>query len=101
MPQYIDPRRFVGKPMLLKTVADGDSSVMIDGKRAGRILHQVRSGQRQIWFWTMTGPFVVSAGLESSGEVESLEEAKAAIRTAFDVWLKWALEEEKPVVWHG
>lgn len=101
MPNYFDPRRFVGYPMVLKSMVESDASAMIYGLRAGRILWQVMSGQRQVYTWTLTSPYTVSAGVTSSDEQETLEGAKAAIREAFDVWLKWALSQEKPVVWCG
>ncbi len=101
MPNYVDPKRFAGKPLTLRTVADADASVMIDGLRAGRIMEQVRAGQGRVFFWTLTAPYMNEVQAASSGEAESLEDAKAAIRKAFDAWLTWALSQEKPAVWHG
>ena len=49
--------------------------------------------------WTLTGPYLNSAGSTSSGEADSLLEAKAAFRQAFDRWLKWAVGKEKLAVW--
>jgi hypothetical protein len=101
MPHYVDPRRFLTKPLVLKAVADGEASVMIDGLRAGRILQQVHSDQRIIFVWSLTGPYRIAAGLTSAGEADTLEEAKAAVRKAFDAWLTWALAKDMPMAWHG
>ena len=101
MPNYVDPRRFIKKPVVLRSQLPGEAAVMIDGLKAGRILQQVRADMRLIYVWTLTGPYAIAAGLHSSGQARSLEEAKAAIRSAFDIWLNWALGQEKPVVWYG
>lgn len=99
MHDSVDPRQFIGQQMTLSPIDDGDYSVMIAGLRAGRIMRTVRMGRRTVWFWTLTGPYLNSAGSTSSGEADSLLEAKAAFRQAFDRWLKWAVGKEKLAVW--
>jgi hypothetical protein len=101
MAKHVDPRRFVGKHMALRSEAPGDASVMIDGLRAGRIMQQVRSGQRVIYFWTLTAPYTIAAGINAFGEEDTLDNARMAIRSAFDMWMIWALAQENPVVWYG
>ena len=87
--------------MMLESVADGDSVMMIDGLRAGRITEQVVSEKPVTYIWTLTSPRTVLAGVASSGEEDTLDGAKAAMRKAFFMWLKWALKQEKRVVWYG
>ena len=99
MPHYVDPKRFIDQPMVLKSSAAGEVSVMMNGLRAGRILLQRMPGLRMAYVWSLTSP--VMAGITSSGEQETLEQAKAEIRLAFHAWLKWALEQEKSIVWNG
>lgn len=87
--------------MVLKSVVAGEASVMIDDLRAGRIFQEIRAGHRHVYFWTLSSPYTVTAAITASGEQDTLEDAKSALRGAFDAWLKWALEREWSVVWYG
>lgn len=87
MPVTVDPSRFTGQPLVSKATAPGDYTVTVAGKTAGRIMRQPRSFSRETWFWTVTGPVLVKAGLASNGEADSLHEARQAFRTTFDRWL--------------
>jgi hypothetical protein len=95
----VDPRRFTGLPLVTKAIAEDDYIVLIDGIRAGRIMRQARSFGNTVWLWTVTGPALVQAGLTSSGEADTLDEAKLAFREAFDRWLDWALAADVAVHW--
>ena len=101
MPRYLDPRRFAGKPMTLRTMAPGDHAVEIDGETAGRIMRVARSSGRSAWLWSVTGPSMVTITSASSGEVETLAEAKREFRRAFDAWLADALSTGGETIWHG
>lgn len=97
----IDPHRLVGVPLMSKATAEHDYSILIDGLTAGRIMLRPAAFGASRWFWTITGPLLVHAGLSSSGEAETIEEAWAAFRETFDRWLAWALEAPVPVSWMG
>lgn len=97
----IDPRRFTGLQLVPTTIAPDDYAIAIGGLRAGRIMRQRRAFGKEAWFWTVTGPALVQAGIASSGEAETLEEARQAFRSTFDTWLRWAMTTSGPVMWHG
>lgn len=56
---------------------------------------------RSHWFWTVTGPALMQANINSSGEAATLEDAKADFRERFDAWLPRALKADVAVYWHG
>lgn len=97
----IDPHPLVGQALVPKAIAKDDIRVSIDGLVAGRIMLRPAAFGASRWFWTITGPAMVQAGLPSSGEAGSIEEARVAFREAFDRWLAWALEAPEPVRWLG
>ena len=97
----VDPTRFRDLALLTRATAQNDHSVMIDGLMAGRIMLRPASFGVSRWFWTVTGPAMVQAGLASSGETETLDEARLAFREAFDRWLTWALVHDRKVHWLG
>lgn len=71
----------------------------MDGLRAGRIMRQPRSFGQTAWLWSVTGPALVQAGLNSSGESNTLDGARMAFRDAFDRWLDWALAADVAIHW--
>ncbi len=97
----IEPSRFRGLPLITKATAENDFSVMCDGLGVGRILLTPIANGAAVWFWTITGPALVQAGLSSSGQADSLEAARQAFRTRFDEWLAWALAADVAVRWHA
>lgn len=97
----IDPHRFTGLQLVPTAIAEDDYAIAIDGLRAGRIMRQRRAFGKETWFWTITGPYLVQAGLPSAGEAETLEEARRAFRQTFDNWMRWAMAQNGPVIWHG
>jgi hypothetical protein len=98
----VNPRRFAGKPLTLKRLADEDFIVMIDGLAAGRIFKTSRI-DRTVWLWILTGPYFNAplAKLAGSGEVSSFREAKAAFKAAFRAWQRWAAAGGESAAWHG
>lgn len=97
----VEPSRFIDQALVTRATAENDYSVLIDGLRAGRIrLTPIANGETT-WFWTVTGPALVQAGLSSSGNAASLGEARQAFRERFDQWLAWALDTDAAVYWHG
>lgn len=97
----IEPGRFVGQPLIMRRAAENDFTVMVDGLRAGRIMLREVANGRLHWFWTVTGPGLVQANINSSGEADTLDDAKAAFRDRFDAWLSWAIKADVAVYWHG
>jgi hypothetical protein len=97
----VDPTRFRDLPRLTRATTQSDYSVMIDGLNAGRIMLRPKAFGHSLWFWTITGPAMVQARLSSSGEAETLEDARLGFREAFDKWLDWALAQDQPVHWFG
>lgn len=96
---YLDPTTLEGQPLLLKTARNNDYTVRVLDHLAGRIMARPISGGRKIWFWTVTGPYLPLHLQPSSGEADTLEEAKAAFRAKFESWLAWATELGHPVAW--
>lgn len=96
----IDPHRFTGLPLMSKATAQDDYSIFIDGLQAGRIMRQARAFGNETWFWTITGPALVQAGMTSSGEAETLDAARQAFRERFDEWLTWATAASGRIYWN-
>lgn len=95
----LNPHDSPAYPLISKARASGDYSVSIDGLRAGRIMRQPRSFGAVSWLWSITGPEIVQAGLASSGDADSLVEARQAFRVAFDQWLASAIAPAGAVHW--
>jgi hypothetical protein len=100
MHHRLDPSAFVGQPLHLHKIGDGDYRVTIRGHTAGRLLRTMRGGNQQVWLWTLTGPYCVAARLGTSGESDHVVTAKLALRACFDAWLAWAIRQNGDVVWH-
>jgi hypothetical protein len=100
MPAYIDPASLKDVPLMLKQLADDDFSVRVAGRLAGRIMAKPVAGQREVWFWTITGPCIPMDLQPSSGDAETIEEAKEAFRAKFDRWREWAETLGHDVVWN-
>lgn len=62
-------------------------------------MRQPRSFGAVSWLWSITGPEIVQAGLASSGDADSLVEARQAFRVAFDQWLASAIAPAGAVHW--
>lgn len=96
----IDPHRFNGLQLVPTATAEDDYIITIHAMRAGRIMRQVRAFGKEGWLWSMTGPTLVQAGMASSGETETLAEARVEFRRVFDDWLRWATAQTGTVYWH-
>lgn len=96
---HLDPIAFDGARFSLKRIGDEDYEVLADGLATGRIMRRDLAGGRAVWFWTLTGPYIPQTLATTSGDAASLDEAKAAIKSAFDMWLRWAMGQGQ-VVWH-
>jgi hypothetical protein len=95
-----DPRIFIDQPMHLAPSGESDFRVIVAGHIAGRIFATLRSSSRNVWLWTVTGPYLPGAGLNGSGDADDLPDAKKAFRATFDAWLQWAIRQNAPVTWH-
>ena len=58
----------------------------------GRIYCQLARPVAQQWFWGVQGVFTTMEIGQLHGLAESIDQAKARLRVAFDLWLAWALE---------
>ncbi len=98
----INPRRFLGQELTLSPLARGQSAVLLDGLRIGRISHAPDPEKREVWLWTLTGPHCdsIPANMPVVGEAATLTEAKLKLRSSFDAWLRGALEKGEAVRWH-
>lgn len=93
----VDPRELVGQQLTPTAIAENDYRVL----PAGRVfLREVANGASH-WFWTLSGPSLVQPALSSSGQADTLEEARLALRTQFDKWLAWSLGADVAVYWQG
>lgn len=101
MPLYLDPSTLKDQQLVLTATAPGDYSVRILDHAAGRIMAKRLAGGREVWFWTLTGPYIPSHLFPGHGEAETLIQAKTEFRAKFDAWLAWAMELGHPVAWHG
>ena len=95
-----DPQIFVRQSLHLEGGDDDDYRVTIAGHTAGRIFRTMRSASQHVWLWTLTGPYLPAAQLNSNGDSTDLGEAKTAFRATFDSWLAWALRQNGEVIWH-
>lgn len=98
----VNPNRFVAQEISLSPLSRGQSAVVLGGLRIGRVSHALDAGGKASWLWSLTGPHCACTPevVEMCGEATTLAEAKLQLRRAFDVWLRWALEQEGPVHWH-
>ena len=103
MKDQVDPRRFTGKMFTRRktflTSVD-DYSIRIDGLTAGRIMKKILPGQKEVWFWTLTGPHY--PGPKShDGQEESFEAARDEFKKVFWQWQSWALKQPGKATWYG
>jgi hypothetical protein len=93
--------------LLARKTADDDYTISIDAGAhgrltVGRIMRVARASGRVAFFWTITGPAAPEAGIGLVGEADNLEDAKAALRQAFDRVLHWAaMRKDGELAWHG
>jgi hypothetical protein len=100
----IFPQIFTDQPLILKTTYEGaenDHAIYCAGHLVGRIMLTPMSGGVESWLWTVTGPYIPPELRPSQGRADTLAEAKNAFREKFDAWLAWALEQSRPMPWHG
>jgi hypothetical protein len=90
MVAYVAPGSLKDRPLVLKARAAGDYNVRINGPLAGRIMLKSVSDGREVWFWTITGPYIPVDMLPSNGGADTLAEAKEAFQAKVDRWRKWA-----------
>jgi len=99
----VDPSRFTGKSFTRrKTFPNSvdDYVVIVDGLIAGRIMNKTLPFQRVVWFWSMYGPYYPSP-TGYSGEEETLEKARDALKVCFWQWQAWALKQPGKATWYG
>ena len=99
----VDPHRFTGKKFTRRQTFPGtshDFAIKIDGIEAGRIMKKIVTGQRGVWFWTLTGPYFPSSK-SSDGEEETFEAARDAFKKLFWEWHASALKQQGPATWYG
>ena len=101
---WVDPRRFIGQRFfLLHTCgfsSPHDYVAKIVGLSAGRIRLTALAHTEKRWGISLSfyRPVELSRALP---HYDTLDEAKAALRSEFDRWLACALEHPKQVTWHG
>jgi hypothetical protein len=99
----VDPSRFTGKNFTRRKAfpnTHDDYSILIDGLTVGRIMKMIRAGQREVWFWTLTGPYF--PGPKShDGEEDSFEAARDEFKKVFWRWHAWALQQPGKATWYG
>lgn len=96
----IDPARLVSQPLRLRRTAEDDYAVVVADLIAGRIMRKPIAGGVEVWFWTMTGPYVPPQLRPLSGDAETLDDAKDAFKAKFLAWLHWAATQGGDVQWH-
>jgi hypothetical protein len=67
----------------------------------GRIMRVVKSFNAQAWLWTITGPYFPPNLRPTSGEAETLDQAKADFNTKLQTWFTWAEQQRGTGVWSG
>ena len=87
----IDPQTLVGLPLILKRVTLEDYSVRVADRVVGRIMLKPMAGGVSTWWWTITWPYMGDA--PSSGDAETLEQAKTDIKVRFTAWLESAVRQ--------
>lgn len=98
----VNPQRFLSQEITLCPLSRGQSAISLGGLRIGRISHAVTGEGKATWLWSLTGPSCGSlpGDLTMCGESTNLADAKLQLRHSFDIWLRWALEQDGPVQWH-
>lgn len=101
MHSSVNPRRFIGRPVLLHHSSPRDISAVADGLRVGRIT-QIGQGKPEGWIWALTGPHCGWSveGTAVSGTAASAVAARQQLTRSFEAWLAWALVQDRPVHWH-
>lgn len=103
MNDRIDPHRFTGKTFSRRKAfpnSADDYVIQIDGLTAGRIMKKTITGQRVVWFWTMTAAYYPIKALHH-GEEETYEAARDAFKKMFWEWQAWAIKQPGKVTWYG
>jgi hypothetical protein len=96
----------LAEELLARRVGTEDYAIAIQvagGRRlpVGRIMFVARASGRSAWFWTITGPTALDAGIGLAGEAETLDDAKGDLRQAFDRLLYWAsMARSGELRWH-
>lgn len=96
----IDPASLVSQPLRLRRTAEDDFAVLVADLIAGRIMRKAVAGGFEVWFWTLTGPYVPPQLRPVQGDAETLDEAKEAFKGKFLSWLHWAATQGGDVHWH-
>jgi hypothetical protein len=99
----VDPHRFTGKMFTRRkaflTSVD-DDCIRIDGLTAGRIMKKTLPSQKEVWFWTLTGPHF--PGPKShDGQEETFEAARDEFKKVFWQWQAWALQQPGKATWYA
>lgn len=97
----IDPARLVSLPLRLCRTAEDDYAVLVADLIAGRIMRKAVAGGVEVWFWTVTGPYVPPQLRPAQGDAETLDAAKEAFKGKFLSWLHWAATQGGDIQWHG
>jgi hypothetical protein len=102
MHSSVNPRRFVGQPVLLHRCSKLDYVAAADGLRVGRISQVTDSGGKSCWLWTLTGPHCgwPVDGVPVSGTAANAVAARQLLTRSFEAWLSWALLQNGQVHWH-
>lgn len=103
MQSTVNPRRFVGQPVLLHQGSGGDYVAVADGLRVGRIARvATEPSSKECWLWALTGPHCgwPVEGSAVSGMAASHVAARQLVTRSFEAWLSWALTQDGPVHWH-
>lgn len=101
MHSSVNPRRFVGQPVLLHHLSPRDFTAVADGLRVGRV-NRIGQGKTEGWLWALTGPHCGWAveGTPVSGIAATPVAARQQLTRSFEAWLAWALAQDGAVHWH-
>ena len=102
MHSSVNPRRFIGEPVLLHSATRHDFIAVADHLRVGRISRIAAEQGGESWLWTLTGPHCgwAVAGTAVSGFAANPVAARQQLTRSFEAWLGWALAQDGPVHWH-
>ena len=96
----VEVASLMAQPLMLRRIAEDDYTVRCGALTVGRIMLKPLSGSRAMWLWSVTGPYLPPELQPGSGDAESLEEAKAALKARFDAWLHHAAVRGGEGHWH-
>jgi hypothetical protein len=83
----------------LKPIGEKNYQVDVRDLPVGQIIARRRSFGRVVWYWSLHGPHLPQGMAGAGSNAHTLQGAKAAVKSAFDVWLHAATGQRGDIPW--